>query len=70
MAQLVKNPLSMQETTCNIGNPNSIPGLGRSPEKKMATTPFPLAWKIPQTEEPDELHGVTRVRHDVAPPPI
>ena len=27
----VKNPPSMQETTCNAGDPNSMPGLGRSP---------------------------------------
>ena len=30
MAQSVKNP-EMQETTCNVGDPGSIPGSGRFP---------------------------------------
>ena len=30
MAQSVNNP-EMQETTCNVGGPGSIPGSGRSP---------------------------------------
>ena len=41
--------------------------------RKWQPLHFHLSGKIPQTEEPDELHGVTRVRHDVAtkpPPPI
>ena len=41
----------------------------------MATHSSILAWRIPWTEEPGGaiVHGVTRVRHDIAtkpPPPI
>ena len=41
--------------------------------KEMATHSRILAWRIPWTEEPGRLvHGVARVRHDLAtrPPPI
>ena len=34
----------------------SIPGLGRSLEKEMATHSSILAWKIPCTEKPGRLH--------------
>ena len=34
------------------------PGLGRSPEKEMATHSSLLAWNIPWTEETSGLHGV------------
>ena len=33
VAQLVKNPPAMQETTCNSVDLGSIPGLGRSSEE-------------------------------------
>ena len=36
----------------------SIPGLGRSPERGMATHPSILAWKILWTEEPGRLQSV------------
>ena len=36
-------------------DPGSIPGLGRSPGKEVATHSSTLAWKIPWTEEPDRL---------------
>jgi len=36
----------------------SIPGLGRSPERGMATHPSSLAWKIPWTEEPGRLQSM------------
>ena len=36
----------------------SIPGLGRSPERGMATHPSILAWKIPWTEEPGRLQSM------------
>ena len=44
----------------------SIPGLGISPEKGMATHSSILACKIPWTEEPDGLEsmGSQRVGHD------
>ena len=32
----------------------------------MATHSSMLAWRIPWTEEPGRLHGVTRVGHDLA----
>ena len=36
-----------KDSACNAGNPGSIPGLGRSLEKEMATHSSILAWKIP-----------------------
>ena len=36
----------------------SVPGLGRSPEKEMATHSSITAWKIPQTEEPGGLQSI------------
>ena len=50
----------------NVGDPGSIPGLGRSLEKEMATHSSILAWKIPWTEDTGRLQsmGSQRVRHD------
>ena len=50
----------------NTGDHGSVPGLGRSPEKAMATHSSTLAWKIPWTEEPHrpQSTGLQRVRHD------
>ena len=47
VTQLVKNPPAMQET--------QVPSLGQKDplEKGMATHSRTLAWRIPQTEEPD-----------------
>ena len=60
VVQLVKNLPAVQET--------SIQFLGREDplEKEMATHSRILAWRIPQTEEPDRLQsmGSQRVRHD------
>ena len=55
-----------KESTCSAGDLGSIPGLGRSPEKAMATHSSTLAWKIPWTEEPGRLPsmGSHRVGHD------
>ena len=55
MAQLVKNPLAMQETTCNAVV--QVQSLGQEDplEKAMATHSSVLAWKIPGTEEPGGL---------------
>ena len=36
-----------RESTCNAGDLRSIPGLGRSLEKGMATHSSILAWRIP-----------------------
>ena len=40
-----------KESSCNAGDAGLIPGLGRSPEKEMATHSSILAWEIPWTEE-------------------
>ena len=47
-----------EESACNAGDPSSIPGLGRSPEKEMATHSSILAWRIPWTEEPGRLQSM------------
>ena len=40
-------------------------GLGRPPEKEMATVSCIFAWEIPWTEEPGGLQSMScRVRHD------
>ena len=39
----------------SVGDTGSIPGLGRSLEKKMAICSDILAWEIPWTEEPEGL---------------
>ena len=41
-----------KETACDAGDPGSIPGSGRSPEKEMATHSSTLARKTPRTGEP------------------
>ena len=58
--------LSGKATACNAGDPGSIPGLARSAGGGMATHSSPLAWSIPQTEEPGGLqvtgsHSRTRL---------
>ena len=40
-----------EESACNAGDLGSIPSLGRSPEKGMATHSIILAWEIPWTQE-------------------
>ena len=51
---------------CHVGDLGSIPGLGRSLEKGMATHSSILAWRIPWTEEPGGLQsmGSQRVEQD------
>ena len=53
-------------STYNAGDPGSVPRLGRSLEKEMATHSSIPAWKIPWTEEPGRLQsmGSQRVGHD------
>ena len=41
-----------KESTYNVGDLSSIPGLGNPPEKGMATHFSILAWRIPWTEDP------------------
>ena len=38
-----------KESTCNVGDLSSIPGLGRSPGEGMATQSSVLAWRTPWT---------------------
>ena len=45
----------------NVGDPGSIPGLGRSPGEGNGN-PLQYSWKIPWTEEPGRLHGVAKSR--------
>ena len=56
-----------EESACNAGDLDLIPGSGRSPpEKEMATHSNIVARKIPCSEEPGRLEsmGSQRVRHD------
>ena len=63
MSQVVENLPAIQETqemwVRSLGQQNPL-------EEKMATHSSILAWKIPWTEEPDELQsmGLQRVGHD------
>ena len=59
---------SGKESTCNGGDPGSIPGSGRSPGEETATHSSILAWEIPWTEEPGRLQamGSQRVRYNWA----
>ena len=41
--------LSREEAASDVGDPGSIPGLGRSLEKEMADHSSILAWEIPWT---------------------
>ena len=59
---VVKNPPAKE------GNLGSIPGLGRSLEKEMATHSSILPWRISWTEEPGGLQSMwlQRVGHNLA----
>ena len=50
--------VSGKESTCQIGDIGLIPGLGRSPEKEVATLSSILAWKIPWIEQPGRLQSM------------
>ena len=54
-----------KESACNVGDPGSIPGLGRSPGEGSGN---PLQYSClensPWTEEPDGSLGSHRVGHD------
>ena len=55
-----------KESACNVGDPGSLPGSGRSPGEEMATHTTILAWRISWTGEPGGLQsmGSQRVGHD------
>ena len=60
VAQIAKNLPAIQETgVLSLGQEDPL-------EKEMATYSRILAWRIPWTEEPGELHsmGSQRVGHD------
>ena len=65
--------LNSQESACNAGDPDSIPGREDPLEKGMATHSSILAWRIPWTEEPGGLQSmgsqrVGRLHHFHSPP--
>ena len=43
---------------CNVGDLGSVPGLGRSLEKDMATHTSVIVWKIPWIVEPSRLQSM------------
>ena len=49
-----------KEPACNAGDLGSIPGSGRSLEKRMATHSHIIAWKTPWTEDPGGLQSMGR----------
>ena len=49
-----------KESTYNVEDLSSIPGLGDPSEKGMATHFSILAWKISWTEEPGRLQSVAK----------
>ena len=52
MAQMVKNPLAMQETqVLSLGGEDPL-------EKRMATHSSIVAWEMPWTEEPGGLQSM------------
>ena len=50
-----------KESTCNVGDLGSIPGLGRSPGEGNGYPLSILAWRIPWTVY---SMGLQKVRHD------
>ena len=46
-----------KESACNVRDPDSIPGLGRSRGGEMASHSSILAGEIPWTEEPGGLQS-------------
>ena len=57
-----------KDSACNVRDPGSIHGSGRSPGGNLATHSSIPAWRIPWTEGPGRLQsmGSERVRHDWA----
>ena len=58
--------LDSKASTCNAGDPGSVPGLEKSPGEGNGNPLQYFAWKIPWTEEPGRLQSKEsqRVRHD------
>ena len=58
--------LSGKESACQAVDAGSIPLLGRSLEKEMATHFSILAWEIPWMEEPEGLQSMGLLKsHDI-----
>ena len=55
-----------KEFACDAGEPGSIPGLGRSLEKGMATHSSIISWRIQREPGGLQFMGLQRVRHDRA----
>ena len=55
-----------KEFAYNAGDSGSIPGPGRSLEKKMASHSGILAWEIPWTEKPSRLQFMGLQESDTA----
>ena len=55
-----------KESACNAGDLGSVPGLGRSLEKGMATHASIIAWRIPWIERPVGIQtmGLQRFGYD------
>ena len=47
-----------KESACSAGDRGSIPGLGRSLAKEMASHSSIFAWRVPWTEEPGGLQSM------------
>ena len=48
----------VKNSPANAEDAGSIPGSGISPGGELATFSSTLAWRIPWTEEPDELQSM------------
>ena len=48
----------VKNVPANAGDMGSIPGLGRSLEKEMATHSSILGWRVPWTEKPGGLESL------------
>ena len=61
-----------KESACNAGDPDSIPGLGRSPGEGNGNLLQYSCLKNPMDREAwrATVYGVARVRHDLATKPL
>ena len=63
-----------KESASNAGDPGSIPGSGRSPGERNGNPPQYSCLENPMDRGAwgATVHGVTRIRHDLAtkPPPM
>ena len=56
MSVYFPSSLDSKASVCNAGDPDSIPGLGRSPREGNGNPLQYSCWKIPWTEEPGGAH--------------